>query len=287
MGKGSLIEFALLMAAWFFLCTSPAHAWENQGPDYESSEEFEKSKQEFGKDKDDDKPPVSIRMGDEDELGEERGRAVNGGWGGWGGPMIGMITLDMSALDPMTEDRGLSGFDNNMMVIGGLGSFTYSDPESPGWWRFGGMGFGASQEEDENVGGDDREAEFSLGGGGVFVEYHHPLGARLDGALGGMMGAVSMNLHATGDDLGLLGDKDFRKVQTFFMGYPYGGLSFRIVDWMRMEAVAGYLFMDTDLSGRDYQIGDSGLDMTEGDVKGGPQYMLRLQFGAQVKGDRR
>jgi hypothetical protein len=268
----------ILVFAWAFL--ADAQEGEDQ-PDYESSEKFEESKEEFGKK--DERPPVSIRLWKDDEF---PGSETGAGWGGWGGPMVGFVNLDLSALDPMTDDRGISSFDENLVTVGGLGGMAYSDPDKQGWWRFGGMGFGVDLSESKRVAGQNRYAEMSLSGGGVFLEYHHPLGSRVDAAIGAMVGAGTLELRAEGDDLGIVsitGDDDWSATESFFMGYPYAGLSCKVLDWMRVEATAGYLLMEADLSGTDYIIDDSGMEMTDGDIMGGPQYALRVVFGSQWK----
>jgi hypothetical protein len=268
-----------LAAFFLLLCwASVTQAQGNQDePNYESKEEFEKSKQEFGKGEEE-KPPISIWLGKEER--EERPEWTSKDrWGGWGGPMVGQLTLDLSCLDPMTRDRDISGFDETMTVVGGMGGMAYSPSESAGWWRFGGMGFGIEQSESERVGGQTRKAKMGIGGGGLFVEYHYPVFSRLDVGMGGLVGAGSITLRAEGDDLGIIDGTKWSESEGFWLGYPYAGMSLKVMDWLRLEATAGYLFMDADLSGAEFYIDDSDMDMTDG----GPQYMLRLLFGYQLE----
>lgn len=255
----------------------PAQAQDEEPapPGYENSEDFEKSKEEFGQKEEGDKPPVSIRLG-KDEEDEEGPRAR---WGGWGGPLVSYLTLDLSALEPMTDDRWVDDFSENMVLAGGIGAVAYSPPNSEAWWLFGGMGFGGGQSESVRVVSQTRKAKIDLAGGGLFAEYHYPAITRLDLALGALVGGGSITLEAEGDDLGLIDDDDWKETQSFALAYPYAGVSVEVFKWMRVEGTAGYLFMEADLGGADFVIDDSDMDMTDGNVTGGPQYMLRLVFG--------
>jgi hypothetical protein len=220
-------------------------------------------------------PPISIK------LGEDQGRsqpAVAGKYGGFGGPLINYLSLDLSALEPMTRDRDLPGFDAQMFAIGGIGGVAYSPKDSRGWWFFGGMGFGANQSKSDEVFGQERKAKLNLSGGGLFTEYHYQAGGRLDLAVGAMLGAGTLALEARGDDIGLGGDGSWKADGSFFMAFPYAGVGYEVMPWMRLQLTAGYLFMNTDLSGSDY-IADSGLEMTDGNVPGGPQLSLAILFG--------
>jgi len=252
---------------------APAFAQESE-PGYESSEEFENSKEEFGQEQEKEKPAVSFRLWGEELRSELAAR----NWGGWGGPLVAYLNLDLGALDPMTDDRGVPRFEENLFMVGGLGGAAYRPPDQKGWWYFGGMGFGMNQDESDKVAGQDRRAEMSLGGGGVFLEYHYPFGARVEGALGCLLGAGSLTLKAEGDDIGPVDDDEWSENESFALYYPYGGVSVGVTKWMKLEAMAGYMFMQADLSGADY-MADTGLDLTDGDVLGGPQYMVRIIFG--------
>ncbi len=281
-----MTTWAFSFAAFFLLfCWAPlTQAQGDQDePNYESKEEFEKSKQEFGKGKEE-KPPISIRLGREIE--ERRPDWTRKGrWGGWGGPMVGQLILDLSCLDPMTRDRDISGFNETMTPVGGMGGLAYSPLDQKGWFRFGGMGFGMDQSESKRVNDQTRKAKMGIGGGGLFGEYHYPVLSRLDVGLGGIVGAGSITLRVEGEDLFPVPDGDkWTESEEFWFGYPYAGVSLKVLDWLRLEAMAGYLFMNVDLSGADFYIDDSDEDMTDGDLEGGPQYMLRILFGYQWEG---
>jgi len=259
------------------LAASPARAEEGpKPPDYESSEEFEKSKEAFGQPREEEKPAVDIRLYDREP--DERPPGLPTRFGGGGGPLVSYLSLDLSGLDPMTHDRGLDRFDSNMLLIGGLGGFSYHPPDSPGWWFIGGMGFGVEQSVSDRIEGDHRRAKLTLGGGGVFCEYHHPVTSRLDLALGAMMGAGSITLTAKGDDLGI-DSGDWSASETFFIGYPYAGLGYQPLPWLRLELAAGWMFMTAGLKGSDFVVKDSNLKMTDSGIDGGFQLMVKAVFG--------
>lgn len=224
-----------------------------------------------------DRPPISIRLFPEEKKEREPGKPIL--YGGWGGPVATYLVLDLSALDPMTRDRGLPGFDEQMVMAGGMGGVTYYPPGENGFWYFGAMGFGVNQSESDLVSGPDRNAKLSLAGGGLFAEYHFAAGSRLDLILGAMLGAGSLTLSARGDDLLMVSTDKWSANQSFALGYPYAGVGYQALPWMRLEATAGYLLMNAGLDGANFRAPDSHLRMTDGAVTGGPQYMIRIIFG--------
>ena len=50
---------------------------------------------------------------------EEPNRVKIDGFGGYGGPMVSYLWMDMSPLEPMTKDRGLDEFVGGMFFVGG------------------------------------------------------------------------------------------------------------------------------------------------------------------------
>src|SRR4030042_595456 len=93
-------------------------------PNYAKRDDFEKSKEEFGREK----PPVDVRLGGKKEHhakpAKERktpawlkGKTV----GGWGGPTMNYLGLDLDVFEPLTEGRGLNEFHHDTWLIGGMG----------------------------------------------------------------------------------------------------------------------------------------------------------------------
>jgi|GEM_PF-6021935 len=211
--------------------------------------------------------PVRIKL----EGPEEKGLDLSSEWGGYGGPMLYYLTLDLSPLDPMTDDRGVDNFDEGMLLVGGFGGFIYKD------FRFGGIGFGNSWETSDRDNLDNRySADMSLGGGGIFIEYNNTMSSNMGLAAGTMLGAGSMTLEASGPDLGP--DKEWDAEESFFMAYPYVGVWMAPVKWMWIELDAGYLFFEMDTGGSEFE-NDLGVEMVDGDFGGGFQAALKLNFG--------
>ena len=161
-------------------------------------------------------------------------------------------------------------------MIGGLGGFVWKPDNWEGYWYIGGLGFAGSQTVSDDVKGMDLEADVSLFGGGVFVEYRHPFEHGIDLVFGAMAGAGGLTLRAKGDDLGAE-DDSWSENTHFAMGCPYGGVGYKPLDWMRIEAMAGYMIFEPDLSGSSYEI--NGMEMTDGDLSGQAGYMFRVLFG--------
>jgi len=184
--------------------------------------------------------------------------------------MIQYISLDVEALDPMTGDRKVDGFQSDMLLIGGQGGVVYNN------FRFGGFGFGNSQDTAGRAGGERRSADMSFGGGGIFMEWTYPVGPGLAVVGGSLIGAGSMSLSASGDDLGP--SEDWSADGSFFMAYPYAGVIYAPVKFAWIQLDAGYLLFEMDTGGSKFE-NDLDLDMVDGDITGGFSASLKIHFG--------
>ena len=196
-------------------------------------------------------------------------------WGGFGGPLLMYFQLDREALDPMTRDRGVDRFESDMLLIGGLGGLIYQD------FRFGGFGFGNSQDTaDRTDDGFRRSADMSMGGGGIFMELNRTVTPNFGLAAGVMLGAGNIRFKASGDDLSLTPGEigKWKADGSFFMSYPYLGFWLAPVNWMWVQLDAGYLFFDLDTSNSKWK-NDHGVKMVDGDLGGGFMAGLKLNFG--------
>jgi len=201
---------------------------------------------------------------------EEEEDKGSGSWGGFGGAMIQYLPLDLSPLDPMTEDRRIDVFRSDLLLIGGQGGLIYQN------FRFGGFGFGNSWDTADDVAGKRRSADMTMGGGGVFLELNNNLSSNAGLAIGTLLGAGSISLKASGNDLG--GNGKWSANRSFFMAYPYVGFWLAPTQWMWLQANAGYMYFNMDTGGDEFE-NKLGVEMVDGDIIGGFAANLTLNFG--------
>lgn len=214
-----------------------------------------------------DGPQVSVRF---DEPKAEKALAKSKDWGGFGGPMVQYFQLNVAPLEPMTRDRKIDNFNNQLILVGGLGGFIYKD------FRMGGFGFGYHDETTGRVLADHRRAEMDFGGGGLLFEYSHALNPNIGLLMGAMLGAGSFDFKATGLDMGA--GKEWSEDGNVFLAYPYLGVWLEPVSFFWVQLDAGYLFFDLDTGGANWD-NQLGMDMTDGNLSGGFQASLKFNFG--------
>jgi hypothetical protein len=253
------------LAAGLFLTAGGARALAAEPP-YEKSDEFQKGKEEFGKNK----PPVSVDLGREKSKPPETPARLRGKTlGGFGGPTLNYLQMDMGAFDPLTHDRGLDRFDDAIYLVGGFGAGRIGN------LRIGGMGFGAEQK----VSRAERKAGVSLACGGLALEYQADLHPRAAVIAGAMLGGGNIRLSAKGPDVA---GGDWDKTESFLAAYPYLGLSVKVLPFLRLEAGYGWLFFDYSPGGADYRPGP-GVKAVHGSLNGGGSAQARLLFGYETK----
>jgi hypothetical protein len=216
------------------------------------------------------RPPISIQLGEYLEREKEKRESGTNEWGGFGGPMIQYLTLDLSALDPMTDDRGLDNLDESILLIGASGGMIHNN------FRFGGFGMGGYVDEEDMIGLDRRKASISIGGGGLFFETHHYLNDQAGLLAGFLLGAGNISLEAKGEDMGP--DEKWEVDESFLLFAPYVGAWYAPIEWMWIELDAGYQVFDIDTSGSDFD-NDLAVEMVDGDLSGGFQAGLKINFG--------
>jgi len=242
-------------------------------PKYEKSDEFQKSKEDFGKEK----PPVSVQLDQPKEKRPEpaprkketpawlKGKTV----GGWGGPTLNYPNLNMGIFNPLTEKRGLDGFKDVMCPVGGMGVGRI------GPLRVGGMGLGWEQHKSHG----DKNAAVSLGFGGLVLEVEGDVHPKVGIIGGAMLGGGSIHLSAEGPDVA---GGSWDETESFLAAYPYLGLSVKVLPFLRLEANYGWLFFDYSPGGRDYVVGP-GVKAVDGSLNGGGTGQVRLVFGYEIK----
>ncbi len=260
--RGKVNSFMAMFVVLFLMGWAlPANAQNLYKVAYQNDDE--------GKEK---RPPISIQLGEYFGGGKDKDKSEshNNEWGGFGGPMVQYLTLDLSALDPMTDDRGIGDFDENITMIGGTGGMIHNN------FRFGGFGMAGYQDESDLVALDRRKASMSLGGGGLFFESHHFLNDNAGLLAGFLLGAGNIELEAKGADMGP--DEKWKVNESFLMFCPYVGIWYAPIDWMWIELDAGYQIFDIDTSDSDFR-NDLGVKMVDGDIAGGFQAGLKINFG--------
>lgn len=264
-----------------------------QGVQHEKSEDFQKSKVKFGQDhlgltaaaEQDQEGKEEKAEKDEKTGPRHREHARHGpakkpahpapDWlkgktvGGWGGPTVNYLNLNLDIFDPLTERRGLDGFHNDLWPVGGWGVGRI------GPLRIGGMGMGLEQRESHNL----KKATMSLGLGGGVLEVEGDVHPKVGLIGGAMLGGGAIHLTAKGPDVT---GGSWSEDETFFVAYPYAGLSVKVVDFMRLEANYGWMFFDYSPGGHDYEFAP-GKGALDGSLKGGGSAQVRLIFGYDYK----
>jgi hypothetical protein len=276
-----------VLAGMALLASTPARA---EGAQREKSGEFQQSKVNFGQDHlrltlaADEEKPGQKEKGEKEDQGtkghHQREKAAKPkvetpAWlkgktvGGWGGPTLNYLNLDMGIFDPLTDKRGLDGFKDVMYPVGGFGGGRI------GALRIGGMGFGWDQRKSRG----DKKAEVSLGMGGMVLEVEGDVLPKLGIIGGAMLGGGNIKLSAKGPDLA---GGDWDQDEDFFVAYPYLGVSLKVLPFMRLEANYGWMFFDYSPGGADYRPGP-GVKAVDGSLDGGGSGQVRLVFGYEVK----
>jgi len=185
--------------------------------------------------------------------------ARSGFSGGGGGPVIGYQTPDLGVLNTQLTAMGLKEFDNGVFFYGGKG---YGHIKRN--IRIGGMGAAGAITSSALVPGFGgapnlaKEVEFSMGYGGVTLEYVYdtPFGMQIfTGGLigwGGVSLRISQHLNAlswTGiwDDYhtGYTGDSYDLSItmdNSLFILSPWVGAFYKVLPWMGFSGQAGYFY---------------------------------------------
>ncbi len=192
-----------------------------------------------------------------------------GGSGGFGGPTFTAITIDWEAFDPMTRGRGMGGFDQNIVLFGGMGGAIIDE------LRFGGFGWGHSQEKSA----EGRFSKLEMGAGGFFAEWNPDLSPNVGLALGSQFGWGALEVQAGGADIG----RTVSESTPFFMAYPYLGFWTGPADWVWFKFDVGYMFMAMDIDENAMRT-PAGYHLTNGDPDGGVAVNMQVHFGHNPNG---
>ncbi len=189
---------------------------------------------------------------------------------GSGGPLIGLLTFDLSPLTAALTAAGYPAVDGPVVVFGGGGAGGIL-----GGPVFGGLGFGGSLSKLEA----DKRTDLELGYGGVVVEFARQAGKGAVIAVGTVLGGGGLDLTARArypvdfaDSLATPAVSRFSL--GFFGGLAYLRLQIQALPWLAVEGWAGYFLAfpgQWEEGGR--EIAGPKLDLRA------PFFGLRISFG--------
>ncbi len=114
-------------------------------------------------------------------------------FGGGGGYEPGWIIPDVSPINNQLKSFGVDDLSTSGLFTSGGGGFVYIGFVK--YLRIGGMGFGGSISRTATVNGTKREAIYSVGGGGMTVEYTLPFIKNVGVSVGAVIGGGGMKLE--------------------------------------------------------------------------------------------
>lgn len=114
-------------------------------------------------------------------------------FGGGGGFVTGWNFPSVNSLNLKLKEIGLPELSKNGMFSTGGAGFIYIGFVKN--LRIGGMGFGGSTTSKTYSNGDNLQADLSIGGGGLTVEYTLPFVKNMGVSVGAILGAGSMSLE--------------------------------------------------------------------------------------------
>jgi hypothetical protein len=157
---------------------------------------------------------------------------------GGGGPMPGLLLLDLARLNAKLEANGYGPLDKMVFVMGGGG---YGG-EARGL-RFGGMGFGGEVSSMSAQ----RVATLSVGFGGFMVERGLFAGAGYSLSLGAVIGGGGADLdlldhRSSSFDDAISNPANTSLTRGFFAIQPYAGIEVSLLDWIMLKVNLGYLW---------------------------------------------
>jgi hypothetical protein len=157
---------------------------------------------------------------------------------GGGGPMPGLLLLDLAELNEYLEAYGYAPLDDMVFVMGGGGW----GGELTGV-RFGGLGWGG----DITSKAGQRVATLSVGFGGFMIERGIFAGNRYSLALGAVIGGGGADLdllshQPTSFDDAISNPANTSLTRGFFAVQAYAGIEATLLDWILLKVNLGYLW---------------------------------------------
>jgi hypothetical protein len=232
-------------------------------------------------------------------------------WGWFMGPMFQLLYNDMSVFNPMTKDRQLKAFSQQMFLYGITVGLINGD------WRGGLCLLYGEQNRSKRVLNKIRDARIEFLGVGAILERSEEYKSLRQreypayvpyirwGYIGGVMAGMGrLYLMASGHDLAGAaaevdpddyGKPNYRDPDTsnntlsspertwevapmVMILYPYLGVWSSPYNWLWVELDVGYLFVSFDTSGKD-MFAKNGVKMVSDKFEGGFQTQVKIVFG--------
>jgi hypothetical protein len=114
-------------------------------------------------------------------------------FGGGGGFTPGWYIPNVDPLNLKLKEVGIPEFSKSGMFTTGGAGFIYIGFIKN--LRLGGMGFGGSRSESNNSNGTNYQADYSIGGGGLTIEYTLPFIKNIGVSVGGLIGGGSITIE--------------------------------------------------------------------------------------------
>lgn len=123
----------------------------------------------------------------------QSGQFFDAPFGGGIGYVPAWYIPDISPINEQMNSAGMPKFSESGFYSSGIAGFLYIGFVKD--LRIGGMGFGGSLSSTQSINNVNREAIYSLGGGGLTIEYTLPFVKDLGISIGGIIGLGSMELE--------------------------------------------------------------------------------------------
>jgi len=169
-------------------------------------------------------------------------------FGGGGGFVGGWSFTNVDPINLKLKDIGIPELSTSGMFTTGGAGFIYIGFVKN--LRVGGMGYGGTTSSSSTINGINSEAIYSLGGGGLTVEYTLPFIKNIGVSVGGILGAGSMSLELYQNDgnfswEGILDEPTniSRKIENSFWTFtPTLNADFPVYRFISLRLGVGYQF---------------------------------------------
>ena len=174
-------------------------------------------------------------------------------FGGGGGFVGGWVVPNIEPLNLKLKEIGIPELSTSGLFTTGGAGFIYIGFVKN--FRLGGMGFGGTATSKTTIGNDNLEALYSVGGGGLTVEYTLPFIKNIGVSVGAILGAGSMSVELYRNDGNFIWDNIWDDVdngqstnvskkidKSFWIFNPTLNAEFPIYRFIALRLGVGYQF---------------------------------------------